>query len=73
LSSRDRLVRGSQEPGANAIDTDQAAFDAKLDLLMGRLARLPDKRFYLILTLIDTVVLSGVILFAEELRALIGI
>lgn len=74
LSSRDRLARGaSRRRGANAIDGDQAAIDANLDPMMERVALLPDKRFYLIVTWTGTALLSGVILFAEELRALIGI
>ena len=36
-------------------------------------ARLPGKRFYLVVFWTGAVLVSGVILFAEELRALIGI
>ncbi len=49
------------------------ADDANLDLTMERVARLPDKRFYLVMYGTGAAILGGVILFAEELRGVIGI
>lgn len=65
--------RGGRRLEATAIDADRAAVDANLDLMMKRVARLPGKGSYLIVIWTNIAVVSGVILFAEKLRALLGI
>lgn len=44
-----------------------------MDLMMKRVACLPSKRFYLMVMWTGTAIASGAVLFAEELRAVIGL
>ena len=55
------------------MDADLAEISANLDLPIRQVARLPTKRFYIIVIWTETAILSGVILFAEELRAVLGL
>lgn len=68
------------EAAVQALDDAMARFDAslasfgvELDVLTERVARLPSKGFWLASMAMEFVGVSGVILFDEELKALIGI
>jgi hypothetical protein len=50
-----------------------ASSEAALALLEERVAKLPTKGFWVAITAIQIAVVSGPILFREELQALIGI
>jgi hypothetical protein len=55
------------------LDASLASFSAELDGLTERVARLPSKGFWLAAIAAEFVVMSGAILFDEELKALMGI
>ena len=50
-----------------------ARLDANLAPLEERVARLPTKSFWLLVTAVQIVAVSGMILFRDELQALIGL
>ena len=55
------------------MDRHSAGPDANLATLEERVERLPTKGFWLLFTAVQIVAVSGVILFREELQALIGL
>ena len=55
------------------METQSARLEAALDLLEERVAQLPTKGFWVAITALQIAAVSGVILFREELQALIGI
>ncbi len=55
------------------MDRRSAGPDPNLALLEERVARLPTKSFWLLVTAVQIVAGCGVILFREELQALMGI
>ncbi len=50
-----------------------ATLEAALALLEERVAQLPTKCFWVAITAMQIAVVSGVILFSEKLKALIGV
>jgi hypothetical protein len=55
------------------MDRRSAGLNTNLAPLEERVARLPTKSFWLPVTAVQIVAVSGIILFREELRALIGL
>jgi hypothetical protein len=55
------------------LDASLTSFSVELDLLTERMASLPSKGFWLASMAMEVVVVSGVILFDEELKTLIGL
>lgn len=56
-----------------AIGADLADINANLDLMTERVALLPGKGFWIAVTGIEVALLSGLILFADELKDLVGV